>query len=107
MPLMPAFWGVRVDFHPLGLVADEPPPFVAPRIPRALLAALVGVRELRGEPEEDGWQLYRDGVPIGRVSRPAPVALVRLIAPGRAAFPDSGASPAPLPSTTGPGLART
>jgi len=102
---MPSVWGVRVDFHPLGLTANEPPPFVAPRIPRALLMALEGVRELRGEPDLDGWQLFRDGTPIGRVSRPAPVPLVRLVVPGRASGPEP--PPEPLPQGISPGLART
>jgi hypothetical protein len=87
LPSLPRVWGVRIEFRPLEPMAAEPPPVLAPRVPKALRVALVGTRELFGEADSDGWQLFRDGVAIGKVSRPVPVPMGRLVPPVPVAIP--------------------
>ena len=72
-----------MDIHPLGLRPEPEPIAFAPRVPRALLQALDGARELSAEEEPDGWQLYRDGIAIGRVSRPVDVPVTQMVPPAR------------------------
>lgn len=108
-PIVPSVWAVRVDFRPLGMGSHPAPSPAAPRAPRALRIALEGVRELRAEPDGETWELFRDGLPIGRVSRPAPVPLRELLSrPGSAPLGAAGTAREHLGRESGPraGLPR-